>query len=109
MNGHTPGPWLHYAARLRPQYPLRINEIHGPNGETIVRWSGFDGVGKKRAVTANARLIAAAPELLDALTATREWMRDDKWRNSTIEKHASWEAVMRGIAAAITKATGEQS
>ncbi len=69
MSGHTPGPWSHYAARLRPQYPLRINEIHGPNGETIVKWSGFDGVSKKRTVTANARLISKAPELLDALIA----------------------------------------
>lgn len=53
-------------------------------------------------------MSAHTPELLDALIVAREWLRSDKWRNSTIEKHASWESLMRGIDAAIAKATGEQ-
>lgn len=28
-SGHTPGPWTHYSGKLRPQYPIRIHEIHG--------------------------------------------------------------------------------
>lgn len=66
MSGHTPGPWTHYNAKLRPQFSVRVNEIHGPNGEVIVQWGGFDAAdGKKPEIKANARLIAAAPDLLD--------------------------------------------
>ncbi len=102
MSAHTPGPWSHYAARLRPQYPLRINEIHGPNGETIVRWSGFDGVGKKRTVTANARLLAAAPDLLAALDEIVSY-------NGGAESALNDEYVMDRARTAITKATGERA
>lgn len=40
----------------------------------------------------------------EALLVAREWLRCDKWRNSTTEKHASWKALMRGIDAAIAAA-----
>ena len=104
MSGHTPGPWSHYAARLRPQYPLRINEIHGPNGETIVKWSGFDGVSKKRTVTANARLIAAAPKLLAALQSIVASLAEHD--DEGMIEHAEQMIAAR---AAIAEATGEQS
>lgn len=67
---------------------------------------GTGSRAERETLAANARLIAAAPELLEALTVAREWLRGDKWRNSTIEKHASWESLMRGIDAAIAAATG---
>ena len=49
---HTPGPWT-----VDNQY------IHGPDGIRFLAVAG-DGAGQS-----NARLIAAAPELLDALEA----------------------------------------
>jgi hypothetical protein len=55
----------------------------------------------------NARLIAATPDILEALIAARQWLNDDKWRNSTLDKHASWEALVRGMDKAIAKALGE--
>lgn len=65
MTKHTPGPWKHYTAPLRPQFPTIIHEIQDADGEAIVKWGGFDGVDQpKRTVIANARLIAAAPDLL---------------------------------------------
>jgi hypothetical protein len=49
---HTPGPWT-----------VDGSYIHGPNGKRFLAVAG-DGEGQ-----ANARLIAAAPELLEALSA----------------------------------------
>ena len=49
---HTPGPWT-----VDNQY------IHGPDGIRFLAVAG-DGAGQ-----ANARLIAAAPDLLNLLTA----------------------------------------
>ena len=49
---HTPGPWT-----VDNQY------IHGPDGIRFLAVAG-DGAGQ-----ANARLIASAPELLEALEA----------------------------------------
>jgi hypothetical protein len=67
---HTPGPWRHYHGKLRPQFPNLIHEIVDKNGEAIVKWGGFDGVDlPKKQIAANARLMAAAPELLEACEA----------------------------------------
>ena len=52
---HTPGPW-----KVDNQY------IHGPDGIRFLAVAG-DGAGQ-----ANARLIAAAPELIEALEAALE-------------------------------------
>lgn len=62
----TPGPWSHYYGKLRPQFSVMIDEIHGARGEVVVAWPGFDGLHKSTAFD-NAELIAAAPELLRRL------------------------------------------
>ncbi len=66
---HTPGPWKVYHALLRPQFPgNKIIEVQEANGNAVVRWAGFDDSDRlKRTHLANARLIAAAPDLLEAL------------------------------------------
>lgn len=74
MSAHTPGPWTveidrwHYdtastvvAGAERPTFPFR---------ELLVQVGGTD-VGRQEA---NARLIAAAPELLDALTSASNYI-----------------------------------
>lgn len=61
-----PTDWIVYRGRLRPEFPTVITEIRDANGEVIVKWQGFDGI-KKRDVIRNARLLAAAPILLQAL------------------------------------------
>ena len=49
---HTPGPWK-----------IEGDNIYGPNGQRIADvWSGYEDE-----IHADARLIAAAPELLAAL------------------------------------------
>jgi len=87
VQGHTPGPWT-------------INE-HGTilaNGHTLlVTGVGLasgpaDSVAQERA---NARLIAAAPELLEALIAERDAL-------TALDRLAAFNKT----AAAIAKATG---
>jgi hypothetical protein len=50
----------------------------------------------------NRRLIAAAPELLEALEAVKQW-------DGVSGLDDEWPLVMEGVKAAIAKATGEQA
>lgn len=61
MSKPTPGPWRRY-------YKSKIVAVKGPPGEIdIVKWPGFDDSDRPLCVhAANARLIAAAPDLLNA-------------------------------------------
>ncbi len=65
MSKHTPGPWLIYD---NGTFVYALG-----NGGTNVFWADVQSAGSERASLsekrANARLIAAAPELLDALKA----------------------------------------
>lgn len=67
MTEHTPGPWRVYIEpeiRTPDAYEYAyIAGVQGPDGEWIFRYD--DDYGETMA--ANARLIAAAPELLVAL------------------------------------------
>lgn len=96
---HTPGPW-------------RIGDVRA-NGEVLIHGdrqivaSAIQG-HREYTAEANARLIAAAPDLLDALEELRRWFDDNV---STYEPHCSpeyaemWERVRK----AISKARGEQN
>ena len=68
MGKHTPGPWE--IRRNKAGYPY---SIHAPNGDSgpggiqdITRWASI-GFPSSSEGEANARLIAAAPMLLEAL------------------------------------------
>lgn len=68
---HTPGPWLATLGEIidgrRRYFPLvRIPDCHGGHDHIIVNAGGWDMATHD----ANARLIAAAPDLLEAL----QWM-----------------------------------
>ena len=72
MSGHTPGPWeIRYAANGCP-YTItttasgNFDKMPGRVGSQILRWGSFMLPSSAEA-RANARLIAAAPELLEAL------------------------------------------
>lgn len=69
---HTPGPWV---AQRSPathdgQYDFAI---HGVKATVIAEAFGRDSRGNIVAAEANARLIAAAPDLLEAL----RWFIED--------------------------------
>ncbi len=69
MNKHTPGPWLWSASPTSGEKSLL-----GSNGAAVIEASAYEGMsfgfaGDETYATqnANARLIAAAPELYEAL------------------------------------------
>lgn len=86
---HTPGPWAYWAQGKQP---------HGQPASFAVsseHWRIADCRNLHEQGEANARLIAAAPDLLEAL----ENLEND---NNAIPEHA-WNIVL----AAINKARGE--
>lgn len=76
----TPGPWSLYAQKLRPQFSLKVIEVHSQCAGSarvtpIVKWAGFDDSERPYAKhKANAALIVAMrnalPALLDLATAS---------------------------------------
>ena len=90
---HTPGPW-----ELAVSFP--IPTVKG-NGESIARIMWISVYPEQQA--ANARLIAAAPELLELLIKLRQCDRDQHGHDRDL-----W-GINAEIDAAITKATGEDT
>ncbi len=95
---HTPGPWRHEPDNintyLNPEFPdAYCGAIMGDDNMVVAVVIDDETPG-----AANARLIAAAPELLEAL--------DGALAQATFEKHAfrPWQDQAR---AAIAKATGD--
>lgn len=99
---HTPGPWKRF--RMKDGYVLREStEIQGPDGLTIIclmptkaqNHRGF----RKRA--ANSRLIAAAPDLLEALKGMVDYHTPNHWVDTSGPKYIH----LNKARAAIAKAT----
>lgn len=92
MNGkHTPGPWvIDDEGHIRAPYPN-----HAP-GISVARMTCFGAHDVHMAKDANARLISAAPDMLEALRYIVEW------------KATGWdpEKARDMATAAIRKATG---
>lgn len=65
---HTPGPWIH-GPRVQPSYGFRVDPVGEGDEALPVVLIPFNRRPHDEA-EANARLIAAAPTMLDAL---REW------------------------------------
>ena len=89
---HTPGPWKATLRELR-------HSVHGPEGQYIadLMWRGND---KKEEQSADANLIAAAPELLDALQRVER-----HFRILPTDQDAPG-SIFAQMTAAIAKATG---
>ena len=92
MSTHTPGPWTANGADVaKPYY------INGPDGEVIVNGSNeeYGVIGR-----ANARLIAAAPELLEACMTADSILQ--------VPGHGrEYDEIRNMLKDAIAKATGE--
>jgi hypothetical protein len=87
---HTPGPWTPHSF----SHGLKDVPIRADNGRNVANVSNCDG----RELVANSRLIAAAPELLEALTRIAEEL-DTEF--DSMEKHIA----VKIARAAIAKAT----
>lgn len=84
----TPGPWSH--ADSHGLNETAGGAIHG-DGKTLCLILG-KGIGKEKA-TANAKLMAAAPDLLNALINLIEYWKLDE----TAEAHAAMTAINKAL------------
>lgn len=105
MAEHTPGPWhaikapIHHAGRFAENDHL----IHTDDNRHIAEVFQYQGpVHKHGPAEANARLIAAAPDLLVAMSALvlplREWL-DDNPSDTVIRPEMTTTALRLGLQA----------
>lgn len=82
MNKHTPGPWRHEGSEVWATRAMRINNISAgtPMIATVCKHEDAEQFD----YDANARLIAAAPELLEALQLMIDKYEFGGWPASTI-------------------------
>ncbi len=98
MSTHTPGPWKVFWAEGKRHMFIGIGAMDG-EGVTDPHFNLWGGTEEQAA--ANARLIAAAPDLLAAC----------RWAESALAPFSKDPAEKSGIAllrAAIAKATGTE-
>jgi hypothetical protein len=95
-NKHTAGPWLRSVAfGVYEIVPRNISNIN-----VICKWHHTDVSRENQSeVEANARLIAAAPEMLEALEAYTKYIQH--------EADSNLDEVENKMLAAIAKARGE--
>lgn len=91
MNAHTPGPWTFVGSAIEADSPTR------PGFTDVIGWVSSD-VDEVDA-DANGRLIAAAPEMYEAIKAAHV-QRDPRHRVSMLVN--DWQRIEDAIA----KATG---
>lgn len=72
MTEHTPGPWTRDENDGRSKLD-QAAWVRGPSGYFIASAFDFNRTDRDAEVEANARLIAAAPDLLAALVAYQHW------------------------------------
>lgn len=96
---HTPGPWNFHPCDAY----ATCFDVLCEKGYYVA--TTHDGVRGDRNADANARLIAAAPDLLEALQNIAEYWNQDQ--NEAAMADACWHAI-HTARAAIAKATGDQ-
>ena len=97
---HTPGPWLAigYGTKVVQLSPADLNKAHDQFPAIVDTTSGHDLMPYEEACS-NARLIAAAPDLLAALNGVLDMLSDNQLQSVAGER----------ARAAIAKATEVQS
>lgn len=101
---HTKGPWVARESGGRGEWAIRREaaEIAG-DVATVHRWNGLE--------SANAHIIAAAPDLLEALEALLAFSSDFHMRDCALRADApvcscGVATAQRNARAAIARATG---
>jgi len=96
-NQYTPGPW-----KVNKDFKIPVIEYDlGDGGEPLPIVGTVHGVDRDMCI-ANARLIAAAPELLEAAEAILMKQEDESWFR--LPKNCSEIKMLRD---AVSKATGQ--
>lgn len=93
---HTPGPWKYDGAGFGNIRPVK------ETGRNIVYFGRAEGSEEFKERDANARLIAAAPDLLEACKLALERLRP-----GNIRKDFSGHVAYAALGAAIHKAEGK--
>ena len=104
MTKHTPGPWT-----IVPYGDGDSLVIHADQSEWRICFMATPGAspGAMGRIEANARLIAAAPEMLEALKSV-DGMAVLALRGRTIKEYAIPASVLEQVIATIAKAEGQQ-
>lgn len=123
---HTPGPWSYRQGDDHSGYEIDADNGSGPRDwlglARVEMFIDFDDDGNetrrkyKEESLANARLVAAAPELLEALEETAKYMQLYQWLVDDIEdtnKPRTLDAdgynfAYKAARAAIEKAKGQE-
>ncbi len=100
---HTPGPWMaHGPAKPTADAPEGGDYCIQDGGTNVIAETFYrvsEGAGGTRNARANARLIAAAPDMLDALRQWRAAERDGdaaELENARTSRDAAIEAAIGG-------------
>ena len=103
MSAHTPGPWRYLPENGSPTTGQHMIAGGKPGYLAEVRDCGSGDI------KANARLIAAAPDLLEALLDALPYVEDvlDNPEQLACFKPGTVQRHVKAIRAAIAKATGE--
>ena len=108
VSSHTQGPW-HYALTVVDNGDEYLTIIGTPNGneDDLPHRGAFIGkiTGKRERREANARLIASAPKLLEALEELRKELRNHI--KMDVKKHYSLMVADAAAGTAIAKAKGK--
>ena len=98
MSAHTPGPWQVFGIQSRHgDYTISTFNAYGPQRHiAYAPWVSDQGL-------ADAHLIAAAPDLFDAL---QDIVADDDAGVSLADQRSRWDERMSAARAALAKATG---
>lgn len=94
---HTPGPWEHNGLESEDPKFRYAHAVWTADGKTPICSTTFEigkyHTGPDDVDDANARLIAAAPDLLAACKGMSEWMREHTRADETLgiltEAHAA--------------------
>lgn len=96
MSAHTPGPWVLISALGKPQSAIATNEGVNIDGDAMY-WAVANPNTLRDEWAANARLIAAAPDLLLALSqacALRKSLCESREQPGTDPHLENWLAVI---------------
>lgn len=107
---HTPGPWYVFHSAYRGRFdddgPGAFSIGDAPTARSAnILCSRYEWPERAEEMKANAHLMAAAPDLLEALQNIAEYWNQDQ--NEAAMADACWHAI-HTARAAIAKATGER-
>lgn len=109
---HTPGPWIVSSHPTANTYNLEIKHNDNLVAVAACQTWGYGATATRLEAQANARLIAAAPELLEALRACEEelrlWANGINHRNMNKAKVSAKYGAIGLARTAIAKAEGKK-